>query len=430
MEDKLKKELIQTFSERLSQAAKMYLENCSRCGLCVEACHVYASSPETRYTAVARAQNIRRLYEQYFKKGWFGKKLNEAVEFSDEWMAKIEETAYTCTGCRRCMTFCPFGIDTGVIQGIAKMLLITADMEPKTLTMLADMSIAKGKNIEKTKETFSKAVKNLEKEVLERWRSEGGDEVVPLEVQDANVLYVALAGKHSIIPAAAIMNAAREKWTLSYFEAVNFGAFVGNPAKTKDISARIINEAKRLNVKEVVICECGTAYRVMKHMTGEQPFKVITFVQLMARYVREGRIKLDKSRYQGKVITYHDPCQIARQGGIYEEPRELLRAMSDNFVEMTPNRSANWCCGGGGGLVAIGDKDFRMKSAKVKADQAQATGAAILCTACENCHTQLHDLVGHYKLGMEVEYLSNMVAEALLQEGAVPEAPPALASNM
>jgi len=66
---------------------------------------------------------------------------------------------------------------------------------------------------------------------------------------------------HSIIPAAAVFNAAGEKWTLSFFEAVNFGAFVGDPTKTKLILERIINEAKRLKVKEVCICECGTAYR-------------------------------------------------------------------------------------------------------------------------------------------------------------------------
>ncbi len=413
MDVALKKELISVFSEKLSRAARMYLDNCARCGLCIEACHVYASSPETRYTAVARAQNIRRLYENYFKKGGLGKKLSEGVEFSDQWMERIYQTAYTCTGCRRCMTVCPFGIDTGVIQALAKMLLITADMEPKTLTMLADMSIAKGQNIENTKQTFAQAVKNLEEEVLARWRSEGGDEVVPLEVKGAQVLYVALAGKHSIIPAAAIMNAAGEKWSLSYFEAVNFGAFVGNPAKTKEISQRIIQEAKDLGVKEVVICECGTAYRVMKHFVGPQPFGVITFAELIARYLRQGRIKLDKSKIQGRV-TYHDPCQIARQGGVYEEPRYVLSHLTDDFVEMTPNRQANWCCGGGGGLVAMGEKDFRMKSARVKAEQVRATGAQVLCTACENCHTQLSDLNQHYKLGVEVEYLSNLVAEALV----------------
>ena len=86
------------------------------------------------------------------------------------------------------------------------------------------------------------------------------------------------------------------------------------------------------------------------------------------------------------------------QRGRHEQPRNILKHLTDEFVEMQPNRQANWCCGGGGGLVVIGEKDFRMKSANVKADQMKATGAAILCTACENCHTQLSDLNEHYEL--------------------------------
>ncbi|HPM76921.1 MAG TPA: (Fe-S)-binding protein [bacterium] len=417
MDETRKQELIKTLSARLNQAMRLYLDNCTRCGTCIEACHAYASEPDIKYSPVGRAQNIRRLYEKYFKgAGKLAPWLSEAIEFDDAVMKKVYDTAYTCTGCRRCVTYCPFGIDTQQIQSLAKQLLIVADMEPKVLSMLADMSIAKGKNIEKTKGSFATAVSNLETEVLERWRSEAGEKAVPLDVQDANVLYIALAGKHSIIPAASIMNAAKEKWSLSYFEAVNFGAFVGNPQKTKEIADRIIQEATRLNVKEVVICECGTAYRVMKFMTGEHPFKVISFIELIARYLREGRIKLDKAKLRGQKVTYHDPCQLARNGGVYEEPRYILSHLTDDFVEMTPTREDNWCCGGGGGLVAMGEKDFRMKSAKVKVDQFTATGAQVLSTACENCHTQLSDLSEHYKTGVKVEYLSDLVSKALVQE--------------
>ena len=71
----------------------------------------------------------------------------------------------------------------------------------------------------------------------------------------------------------------------------------------------------------------------------------------------------------------------------------------------------------GGGLVALGEDtlDFRMKSSRVKADQVAATGAAVLTTACENCHTQLSNLNDHYKMGVKVEFLSSIVADALLR---------------
>ena len=57
----------------------------------------------------------------------------------------------------------------------------------------------------------------------------------------------------------------------------------------------------------------------MKHMTGEHPFKVVAFVELIARYLKEGRIRLDKTKTKGR-ITYHDPCQIARNGGVMSSP--------------------------------------------------------------------------------------------------------------
>ena len=57
-----------------------------------------------------------------------------------------------------------------------------------------------------------------------------------------------------------------------------------------------------------------------------------------------------------------------------------------------------------------------MKSAKVKVDQVNATGAKILATACENCHAQLGNLNDHYKMGVEVQFLSSLVADALVQQ--------------
>ncbi len=417
MDPETRDELLKLFSSKLNQAMRLYLETCTRCGVCVEACHVYASTGQVKHIAAYRGEIIRRLYKKHFKlRGKLWPSVGEAKELSDMALEELFEAAYSCTGCRRCMVYCPFGIDTQMLMSIAKLLLIGANTEPEILTMLADTSVEKGKSIDLFKEGFLQGVKNLEKEVVKKWATEAGETAIPIDVEGADLLYVALAGAHSIISAAAIFNAAGENWTLSFFEAVNFGAFVGDPTKTKLILDRIINEALRLKVKEVCICECGTAYRVMKHLSGKQPFKVSSITEVHARYIRENRIKLDKSKFN-VATTYHDPCQLARNAGVMDEPRFILKHLTDDFREMSPEPTYNWCCGGGGGLVALGDEtlDFRMKSSRVKADQVKITNAGVLATACENCHTQLDNLNDHYNMGVEVKFLSSMVADALVQ---------------
>lgn len=417
MDQKTRDDLLKLFRGKLNQAMRFYLEACSRCGVCTKACHVHESMGHVKYIAAYRTEIVRRIYKKYFKRqGKIWPSLGEAKELSEVALEELYEAAYSCTGCRRCMVYCPHGIDTQMIMSIAKLLLVGAHAEPEILTMLADISIEKGKSLELFKESFLTGIKNLEAEVIKKWKMEAGETAIPVDVEGADLLYVALAGAHTIIPAAAVFNAAGESWTLSFFEAVNFGAFVGDPTKTKLILDRIVNEAKRLKVKEVCICECGTAYRVMKQQSGKQPFEVSSITEVHPRYLKEGRIKLVKTRFSDP-ITYHDPCQIARNGGVINEPRCILQHLADDFREMSPDPRYNWCCGGGGGLVALGEDslDFRMKSSKVKFDQVKATGAKILATACENCHTQLSDLNNHYNMGVEVRFLSSMVADALVQ---------------
>jgi Fe-S oxidoreductase len=417
MDEQMKSSLRLLFESKLNRAMRLYLESCARCGLCVESCHVYASMPESRYSAVGRAEIVRKLFKRYFKlQGKIAPWLGEVIELDDISMDRVYDAAWSCTGCRRCMVHCPFGIDTQQIMAIARALLIGADKEPKILSMLADMSIAKGEDVESTRADFEQAVRNLEPAVRRLWPEPAGRPAVPLNQAGADLLYVALSGEHSIIPAAAIMNAAGENWTLSAFEAVNFGAFVGDPGRSRLISRRIIDEAERLEVKEVAIVECGTAFRFMKYMTGSHPFKVVAFVELIDRYLKQGRIGLDKTKFTGS-LTYHDPCQIGRNGGVLEEPRRVINRLTDNFQELEPNRAENWCCGGGGGLVAMGEKDFRMKSSRVKADQLKASGAGTICTACENCYTQLMELSEHYSIGMKVESLTELVSKALVPVG-------------
>lgn len=82
---------------------------------------------------------------------------------------------------------------------------------------------------------------------------------------------------------------------------------------------------------------------------------------------------------------------------------------------MTPNRAYNWCCGGGGGLVALDNEQFRIKSGKAKRDQIIATGAKIVVSACENCIFQLDTIKAGYGLDITVKSFTELVAENLIE---------------
>src|SRR4030065_1722864 len=157
--------LIDLFQCKLDRPMRYYLDVCTRCGLCEEACFAYASVPKMEYTPVWRAEVVRRIYKRYFK--WSGKLFpfwGKSLEIDDDTMKQLYEAAYTCTGCRSCMWYCPFGIDTQAIQSIAKLLLIGNESAPEEISMLADTSIEKGKHPEIYKASFIQAIKNLEKE--------------------------------------------------------------------------------------------------------------------------------------------------------------------------------------------------------------------------------------------------------------------------
>ena len=146
------------------------------------------------------------------------------------------------------------------------------------------------------------------------------------------------------------------------------------------------------------------------------PFNVVSVIEVMAEYVRTGRIALDPKKNE-KPITLHDPCNLVRNGGVIDEQRFVLKNACSNFIEMSPNRENNYCCGGGGGQLAMGEyKERRIQAGKIKAEQIRKTGAKIVATPCHNCIDQISELNQEYKLGVEVKTVAEIVAEALVME--------------
>jgi Fe-S oxidoreductase len=225
----------------------------------------------------------------------------------------------------------------------------------------------------------------------------------------------------TISDAARIFYLAGENWTMPSegWDMTNFGLFSGDDELGGAVVQRIYEKVIELRGKKLVLSECGHGYRSTRcegpNWSGKGvPFVIESSVLTMLRYIREGRIRVDKEKNKGS-YTFHDSCNNARSCGFYEEPRELLNLLVTDFREMYPNRAENFCCTGGGGAMSMSEyTPQRLKSGIIKADQMKATGAKVVVTSCHNCVDGLTDVIRHYKLGMKVTQLVNLTANALV----------------
>ena len=394
------------------------LDACVRCGICTESCHYYQSNPRTEHTPYYRAEMLRRLYRRFFDPigrvfpQWVG-----AKEATDEMLSKLAEMAFSsCTLCQRCTFACPFGVETAEIMRIMRAIATATGNAPEMLVELANLAIDKGENAELFRDIYLDQVKELEKEVQDCLGSSKAR--IPVGEKGARMLYVPLAGAHTIVPQAILFNAAKESWTLGLFESSNYAVFLADGAKSKRIAERVTKEAEQLKAEELIITECGHGYTTMrweapKWFGGHLPFRVRSILEVLDEYVREGRLHLDSSR-NIEPTTYHDSCNLGRKGGIFEEPRRVIRAAASDYRELTPNRLDSYCCGAGSGLVAVPEwADIRMQAGKLKAEQIQRTGASLVITSCDNCRQQIGDLSEHYGLNVETSSVSELAVKAL-----------------
>lgn len=199
----------------------------------------------------------------------------------------------------------------------------------------------------------------------------------------------------------------------------NFGLFSGDDALGAFVASNAYEAAIRLKAKRIVISECGHGYRSTRWegygwAGRDQDVPSESVVVTLLRWLEEGRLRVDPGRNL-LPVTFHDSCNVARSGGITEEPRRVLGRVCADFREMTPNRTENYCCTGGGGLLSMAEyRPIRMEAAAVKARQLEATGARLVCTMCHNCVDGLNDVIKHYNLDMKVVQILELVDAALL----------------
>jgi len=411
-----------------NKALRVFMDICVRCGACADKCQFYLGTGDPHNMPVARAELLRAVYRRYFTPlGRLMPQAANAADFDEEMLALWYTYFYQCSECRRCSVFCPYGIDTAEITIAAREIMAEIGVSTKYVTEVVAKVYQTGNNLGIPPPAWIDNCQFLEEDVLEQT---GVPIKFPVDAQGAEVLLVPpsadnFANTDTMIGYGKLFHALGISWTTSTYcnEGGNFGLFL-NFANMKKVNHRILTAARMLGVKRIIWGECGHAWRAgiftpalsgsMDEWDPPYPYHISQFiVDVMRRGALNGRI--DKSANDHYLVTYHDPCNSVRAGQLVEEPREIIRACCNRFVEMPANtiREKTFCCGAGNGLLTDEIMPIRMAGGKPRAMAVKHTGANFLATVCAICKAQLPESMHYWGVPTEVGGVIQLLGNAL-----------------
>lgn len=162
-----------------------------------------------------------------------------------------------------------------------------------------------------------------------------------------------------------------------------------------------------------IITTCPHCFNTLKNEYPELGghYKVMHHTQFLKSLIKEGSLKVEGGSYKGKRITYHDPCYLGRANKIFEAPRDLIKKLDAELVEMKACKTKGLCCGAGGAQMfkdaEEGDKEINIE----RTEQALDTQAEIIAAACPFCNTMMTDGIKNIKQEDEVKIMD--VAELI-----------------
>jgi len=343
------------FKEQIDRQVALYFSTCVHCGMCSEACLFFTETRDPRYIPIRKLEPLRKVWEREYTlfgriKSWLG--LSEPL--TDQELKKWQELIYSsCTLCGRCSMICPVGNDIVYMIRKVREGMVASGHAPKGLIDATKRAVKTGSPMGLKLQALQTQIKRIEEETGIH---------IPLD-QPGSEYMVTLSSMEIInFPEylgaiAKIFKHAGKTWTISSkaFEATNSGIQIGSSDIAKELVTRIVDVAEELGIKTLISPECGHAYTAIRwegpNLIGRPyRFKVQHIIEVLDELRIQNKLKLEG--FETACMTFHDPCQLVRRGGVVEQPRNLLKMVAQNFVEMEDHGVKNWCCGGGGGVSA------------------------------------------------------------------------------
>jgi len=196
----------------------------------------------------------------------------------------------------------------------------------------------------------------------------------------------------------------------------------GDPAKRAGnefvFQMQAMTNIEVMNAYEVkkIVTTCPHCFNTLKNEYPELGgnYEVMHHTEFLKTLLEEGKISIEGGKYAGKRITFHDPCYLGRANDIYEAPRELIRKLEVELVEMKRCKSNGLCCGAGGAQMfkdaEKGDKEIYVE----RTEDAIETKPDFIATGCPFCNTMMTDGIKNkeQEKSIQVMDIAELVANA------------------
>lgn len=407
--------------DNLSPRQIMELDACTRCGECLQWCPVYNQDEREGVTPRSKATRFRKILSSQhglFRTDSLLGKLFRRKKTSSEELNQFAIDLYECSTCRQCHFVCPSQIDTVELwEGIRKSFADAGygPLEPQKNLIQSVQSYdnpwgqprssrSRWAKIAKKKKRIEDMPKDLNKEKADILYFVGCTASYDNNIEEVGINTIKIL-QHAGVDFGIL--GAKEKCCGSVL------LRMGDYATFHRLAIENIEQINALGVK-TLITSCAGCFKTIKNdyiKEGKANFRTLHTLEFILELIKEGKLKLEK-----KVplkVTYHDPCHLGRHSSVYDAPRKLLKLIDGiELIEMERKKENSRCCGAGGGLKS-GFPDIQNKISQTRINEAVATGATELVSACPFCYQGLQVGIQALNAPIKMRDITELVCMAI-----------------